>query len=319
MSDLTNKLRLLRQQAGVVAGAAPRPSRSASHSIDDLRRLLGIRHRLAISAGPSQDRKLPGVELAPGLSLVEELLPIAQPAAMLDAEFASMGPIEADRLLHFDTETTGLAGGTGTRAFMIGAADWHQGFLRIRQLLITELRGEGAMLEAFAEWLRPDTVLVSYNGRCFDSPLLVTRYRLSRRANALKDIAHLDLLFPVRRRFRGAWENCRLATVEKRLLKVLREDDLPGSEAPAAWLTFLRGGSARDLRRVLQHNRQDVISLADLAFRLAALAGESHDDGCKRSVLVAAAGATGGASAAADVAAAHAGERETTPAGADRG
>jgi uncharacterized protein len=71
-------------------------------------------------------------------------------------------------------------------------------------------------------------------------------------------------LYPTRRRYKGRWENCRLATIERQVLGVVREDDLPGSEAPAAWLSFLRGGSARNLRRVADHNRQDLASLGGL-------------------------------------------------------
>jgi hypothetical protein len=130
------------------------------------------------------------------------------------------------------------------------------------------MAAETAMLEAFASWLAAESVLVSYNGRCYDSPLLATRYRLARMANPLAGLAHADLLFPVRRHFRGVWENCRLATVERNWLQVIREDDLPGSEAPRAWLDYLRGGSAVNLRRVREHNDQDLRSLALLALRL---------------------------------------------------
>jgi uncharacterized protein YprB with RNaseH-like and TPR domain len=112
-------------------------------------------------------------------------------------------------------------------------------------------------------------VLVSYNGKCYDAPLLATRYRLARMSNPLTGLRHLDLLHPVRRRWKGVWENCRLATVERQLLGVLREDDLPGSEAPAAWLTYLRGGSAANLRRVAHHNAQDLRSLAGLLLYMA--------------------------------------------------
>ena len=93
--------------------------------------------------------------------------------------------------------------------------------------------------------------------------------RLARLCNPMAGLRHLDLLFPVRRRFRGVWENCRLATVERQWLGVLREDDLPGSEAPGAWLDYLRGGSARNLRRVIEHNDQDLRSLGALLLRLA--------------------------------------------------
>ncbi len=114
-------------------------------------------------------------------------------------------------------------------------------------------------------------MLVSYNGKCYDAPLLATRYRLARLPNPLAGLAHLDLLHPVRRHWKGQWENCRLATAERQLLGVVREDDLPGSEAPAAWLTYLRGGSAANLRRVAEHNAQDLKSLAGVLLHMAAL------------------------------------------------
>ena len=172
-------------------------------------------------------------------------------------------------MLLFDTETTGLSGGTGTRAFMVGASDFVPGGLRVRQLLITHLSAEPAMLREFSRWLAEDTRLVSYNGRCYDAPLLAARYRLARQGSPLAGIEHLDLLFPTRRRYRGVWENCRLATIERRALGIVREDDLPGSEAPGAWLQYLRGGDACLLRRVLQHNFQDVVTLAHLLLHLA--------------------------------------------------
>jgi uncharacterized protein YprB with RNaseH-like and TPR domain len=234
---------------------------------EDLRRLLGIRTRLQTRI-VAPDRDLPGIEIAPGLLYVEKRYPAFDTPIEINVAFANLGSIQRQQLLHFDTETTGLSGGTGTRAFMIGASDWLDGRLRVRQLYLTTMAGEQAMLKLFASWLHSETVLVSYNGRCYDSPLLATRYRLARMSNPLSGLRHLDLLFPVRRRFRGVWENCRLATVERQWLGVLREDDLPGSEAPRAWLDYLRGGSARNLRRVLAHNDQDLRSLDALLLRL---------------------------------------------------
>jgi uncharacterized protein YprB with RNaseH-like and TPR domain len=241
-----------------------------------LRRLLGLRERIGPAFAPSsgisaQDRELEGAVFADGLRLHEHCVQWPLPEA---ASFAIDDGVERryDRVMLFDTETTGLAGGTGTRAFMIGAADWQPGRLRVRQLTLTSMAGEAAMLREFARWLAPDTVLVSYNGRSYDAPLLATRYRLARLTNPLSGLAHLDLLHPVRRRYRGVWEYCRLATVERQLLGIVREDDLPGSEAPRAWRDYLRGGSARDLRRVGQHNAQDLRSLAGVLIRLGQVA-----------------------------------------------
>ena len=253
---------------------AGKPKAAASSSLSpDLRRLL--QRHAQLKRGPaylaSSDRDVPGIELSPGLRYTEANVDWLAPPAIIDASFARMDPVHHQHLLHFDTETTGLAGGTGTRAFMIGAADWHDGRFRIRQLTITSMAAETAMLRTFASWLADDTVLVSYNGKCYDSPLLKTRYRLARLPDPLSGLGHLDLLHPVRRHWKGQWENCRLATAERELLGVVREDDLPGSEAPAAWLTYLRGGSARNLRRVLAHNNQDLKSLAGVLLYMARL------------------------------------------------
>jgi uncharacterized protein YprB with RNaseH-like and TPR domain len=266
----------------------PKP---AAQSIESLRRLLGVRARTAVPLPPRGpvDRSLPGTEIAPGLRLVETHLPMPVSAVALSLAFAARRTpvrgragaiasampdiVDPRDLLFFDTETTGLAGGTGTRAFMIGAADFHRhpdfgDGLRVRQLLIATMAAEADMLRAFAGWLSPSTVLASYNGRCYDAPLLAARYRLARLPDPLRGLRHLDLLFPVRRRFRGVWENCRLATAERNWLGILREDDLPGSEAPRAWLDYLRGGDARDLRRVLAHNDQDLRTLGALLLKL---------------------------------------------------
>tara|TARA_R110002020_G_scaffold36874_19_gene110766 strand:- start:3694 stop:4575 length:882 start_codon:yes stop_codon:yes gene_type:complete len=283
---LAQRLRLLQGQAGKApAVPGPLPQMEAKQSRangtrpevpENIRRLLGLRARAAVRpVTPLRppDRHLPGDEIAPGLRYFESRHEAPALAPVLDVSFAkNFETVAPAQLLCFDTETTGLAGGTGTRAFMIGAADRVDGQLRIRQLMTTTMAAERAMLEAFARWLQPDTVLVSYNGRSYDAPLLKTRYRLARMPCPIAPLAHLDLLHPVRRRYRGLWENCRLATVERQLLKVLREDDLPGSEAPRAWRDYLAGGPATDLRRVLAHNHTDVRSLMQLLAHMATTA-----------------------------------------------
>jgi uncharacterized protein len=271
VSALAARLRQLRAQSGLRSALTPpKPTLSP-----DVLRLIQGRSRIQ-SAGqrfPSRDRQVPGIEIAPGLVLTETIMDWGRPSALIDTAFARWEePVAHNRLLHFDTETTGLAGGTGTRAWMIGAADWlTDGRFRVRQLTTTTMGAETAMLRTFAQWLQRDTVLVSYNGKCYDSPLLKTRYRLARLPDPLSGLGHLDLLHPVRRHWKGVWENCRLATAERELLGVVREDDLPGSEAPAAWLSYLRGGSAANLRRVLTHNLQDLKSLAGVLLHLARL------------------------------------------------
>ncbi|QWT21449.1 ribonuclease H-like domain-containing protein [Bacillus sp. NP157] len=270
MSDLAARLKALRAQAGVrqPVVAKPAPAKApATVDLAALRRMAGVRDRLGlVRAVPSRPatREVPGEEIAPGLRLLEQHFAWPEPPEEFDLAFARLTTARREHLLHFDTETTGLAGGTGTRAFMIGAADWVGGRLRVRQLYMTSMAAETAMLSEFARWVHADTVLVSYNGKSYDAPLLSTRYRLARLANPLVGLVHVDLLHPMRRRYRQVWENCRMQTAERKLLRIVREDDLPGSEAPRAWLTYLRGGSSTDLVRVAEHNLQDVRSLSGL-------------------------------------------------------
>lgn len=166
--------------------------------------------------------------------------------------------------LFLDTETTGLSGGAGTVVFVVGLARFDGRTLELKQYLITRFGAEAAMLQCLAEQIRRSDALVSYNGKSFDLPLLASRFRLHGVENPFVDKPHFDLLHPVRRRFRKAWENCRLATVEQRLLGFERQQDLPGAEAPAAWLDFVKSGRYRPLRGVLKHNRLDLLSLAVL-------------------------------------------------------
>jgi uncharacterized protein YprB with RNaseH-like and TPR domain len=174
-----------------------------------------------------------------------------------------------------DTETSGLAGGTGTWAFVCGIARIRDDRLIIRQYLLTRLDAEPDFIGQVAAELAAANLLISYNGKTFDLPLLSTRLQLAapdRLRDALPaDRPHLDLLHTVRRAYAGRWPDCRLATCEQRLLGLHRAGDLPGAEAPAAWLDWLRHGDGRRLGPVLRHNRTDLISLAALIPALVAV------------------------------------------------
>ena len=137
-----------------------------------------------------------------------------------------------------------------------------------RQLLLPEQSGEEGYLEALAELIPPDACLVSYNGRSFDWPLLVTRYRLHGRA-APAYASHLDLLPLARVLWRHRLVDARLASVEAAICGVRRRHDLPGGLVPARYLDYLRSGHGGLLRLVLEHNRQDVVSMALLLCVLA--------------------------------------------------
>ena len=167
------------------------------------------------------------------------------------------------RVTCLDIETTGLSGGTGTAVFNVGVAVARGDEVELRQWLLTGFSGEAAMLRDVAAWLGDAGLLISYNGKCFDVPLLRDRTRLQRLAD-LPEPPHLDLLYPVRRLFGGIWPSCRLAEAERRLLGLERRQDLPGAEAPRAWRAYLAGEPGHGLERVLAHNALDVLSLVAL-------------------------------------------------------
>ncbi len=184
-------------------------------------------------------------------------------------------------LVCLDTETTGLATAAGTVAWLIGLGWWEGEQFRQAQLLLPDHADERALLSAMAGLIAPDAWLVTYNGRGFDWPLLVARYRLARRA-APVHAGHLDLLPVVRRLFRHRMENARLRTAESALLGMHRIGDIEGWEIPSRYLRFLRGGPADDLVDVVRHNDQDVRSLA----RLLALLETSLGDPVRRAAAV---------------------------------
>ena len=169
--------------------------------------------------------------------------------------------------IYFDTETTGLSGGSGTLAFLIGSARLSPGTVELQQLLLTRFAAEPALLSAFANTLTTEDRLISYNGKSYDLPLLLTRYRMQALTQPFTDMPHLDLLHPVRRLLGRCWPDCRLITLEQRLLGLRRYNDLPGAEAPAAWFDYVRQGHGERLIQVVEHNRQDIISLV-LAHRM---------------------------------------------------
>lgn len=171
---------------------------------------------------------------------------------------------------YFDTETTGLSTGAGTVIFLAAVARVVDGLITVRQYLLPDYPHEPALLRAIAADLAMAPRLVTYNGRAFDMPMLSARltvHGLFREAAALP-ADHDDLLPDARRLFRRPLGGARLADVEAGVLGVRRTSDCPGSEVPARYFGYLRGGSPDVLAEVLDHNFQDVASLALLEAEL---------------------------------------------------
>jgi uncharacterized protein YprB with RNaseH-like and TPR domain len=209
------------------------------------------------------DRVFP-LNFVHGDTTLDELL--GAPLHLLDGCTA-----QPHELLFLDTETTGLAGGTGTLPFLLGLSRIENDTLRVRQFFLTGFKGERALLHEALPWYKDAAHLVSFNGKTFDLPLLVSRYRLARLRDPFTRLGHLDLLYPTRTAFASTWSDCRLQTAERRLLNFHRHDDLPGHLVPQVWFDFVRAGHFQQVPGILEHNRWDLVSLTTLAARMATL------------------------------------------------
>jgi uncharacterized protein YprB with RNaseH-like and TPR domain len=188
--------------------------------------------------------------------------PAAVPVLSGDPTLAGF---DLHRAVFLDTETTGLNGGAGTAAFLVGVGFVRDDRFVVRQYVMRDYEEEAALLGALAEDLRGFRHLVTYNGRTFDLPLLETRYRLCRTRFPLARASHLDLLAPARRLWKERLVSCRLQSLERSLLSLERHEDVPGEEIPRIYFDYVRRRDGRALARVLEHNRLDVVSLAAVA------------------------------------------------------
>jgi uncharacterized protein YprB with RNaseH-like and TPR domain len=163
-----------------------------------------------------------------------------------------------------DTETTGLAGGTGTCAFLVGVGRITPEGFRVRQFFMRDYVEEPSLLDALARFLAPFRVLITYNGRAFDQPLLETRYRLNRARPPFARFEHLDLLYGARRLWKLRFQSCRLVELEQQVLGFERQGDVPGALIPALYFDYLHSGDGSRLLPVFEHNALDILTLACL-------------------------------------------------------
>ena len=172
-------------------------------------------------------------------------------------------PDDPRRLLFIDVETTGLAGGTGTYAFLVGVGALEADRFVVTQYFMRDFDDEPALLALLAPRLAGAAGVVTFNGSGFDLPLLETRFILGRHRWPTR-LPHLDLMTPARRVWVRCFPDCRLATVEREALGLVREQDVAGALIPTLYFQFLRTRRARPLTRVFAHNRDDVLSVAAL-------------------------------------------------------
>jgi uncharacterized protein len=164
-----------------------------------------------------------------------------------------------------DTETSGMAGGTGTYAFLVGVGRFVDGKFNLQQFFLRDPSEEPAMLESLIHFLAPCEALVTFNGKAFDAPLLRTRYSLHRIPVPFSDYAHLDLLPLARRLWRDRLPSRALKYLEEHVLGFTRaSEEVPGYEIPWLYFDYLRTGDARPLGGVFYHNAMDVVAMAAL-------------------------------------------------------
>ncbi len=236
---------------------ATRPAPDATEGAARRRASTIGAERLAVAVGGELVRTALGSYVV--VEAPTTLLPVdRQRLALLPGQPPADAP-----LLCLDTETTGLATAAGTLAFLVGLGWWEGSLFRQVQLLLPDHADEAALLAELAARIPRNGWLVTYNGRGFDWPLLVARFRMAG-ANPPLHAGHLDLLPLVRRVFRHRMTDARLGSVEHELLGLRRHGDIPGWEIPSRYLDYLRFGEPGPLVDVVRHNDEDVRSLARL-------------------------------------------------------
>jgi uncharacterized protein len=300
--DLTSRLRAIVRPAGKPAGqeGSATPRRELTYEPDDGRRYeatldldqvacaLGGRvienafgRCLAIDRRYESDRwhgnvRIGDVEIADpeSLRLLDPVLELQQPR---DAAVAVSGKMT----VFIDLETTGLSGGAGTVPFLVGCGYFDVGAFQVRQFLLTSYRAERAMLAAVADLFADADLIITYNGKTFDVPVMETRWAFHRMRASLDEVPHFDMLHPARRLWRMQSVltddgGCRLTTLERVLLGMRRTGDVDGFEIPGRFFQFLRTADARPLEPVLEHNRLDLVSLAAVTGRALQLATQGE-------------------------------------------
>jgi hypothetical protein len=172
--------------------------------------------------------------------------------------------VDSRRVLFFDSETTGLAGGTGTVPFMLGFAFFAEQVFQVRIFLLQDIDKEGEFLAAVDDFLSQGhfSATVTFNGKAFDFPLLETRYILQRRRLLLLDLPHLDFLFPARTLWKNTFDSRRLGYLGEMLLGLSRGDDIDASAIPGLYFSFLRRGDFSLIEPIIEHNAMDLVGLA---------------------------------------------------------
>jgi uncharacterized protein YprB with RNaseH-like and TPR domain len=259
MPSLSDKLKSLGVKVGASEVKPPVPA-GASHSVDTvadgvwIETIYGKTYRMDQAFAPDYVHGEQPLSLNAPLGLVGEW-----------AHVESADQIPTENIYFLDTETSGLSGGTGTFAFLVGIGHFSKEGFRFTQFFLQDPSAEPALLAALSEYLTDCQALVTFNGKSFDAPILATRYALHNIHFPLRGTAHLDMLPLSRRLWKDRLPSRRLGFLENILLGVERmEDEVPGYLVPQIYFDYLHTRDARPLKGVFYHNTVDVISLAGL-------------------------------------------------------
>ena len=214
-------------------------------------------------------RETHGLDYCHGSHALSDLLAQPRQTPAWLARDERLTGVEPGRIAFIDTETTGLAGGSGTYTFLVGVGVFEGDAFVIHQFFMRDYGEEPAQFEALGDLLDRMEAVVSFNGKSFDLPLLETRFIMNRQPARLAGAPHLDLLAPARRIWKHRLDSCALSSLEGNVLGVQRtQADVPGWLIPELYVEYTRTGDARNLARVFYHNAQDILSLVTLATRL---------------------------------------------------
>ena len=239
--------------------------------------MLSLRDKLRATQGAPR-RSMPAKPAAQDCYVRETRFPLPEGTHIADGVLSLMQgdadiPIHTapEDYLFLDTETTGLSHGAGTVAFLVGVGKIEDGGLTVRQYLMRDYDEESFVLRRVQQDLEDCSVLVTYNGRSFDMPLLETRFIMQRIPMDFESIPHADLLHTARRVWKLRLKRCTLSTLEELIFHEPREDDLPGADVPQRYFDYLKQHDFSLLEDILKHNAQDIATLARLLFRLGSL------------------------------------------------
>lgn len=258
MPTLSDRLKALGVKIGTQALSTPNKERS--FPVEDIASGRFVDTGNGSTYLIEQDYTIDYIQGEVGLRISTKPQTIAEWAG--DQQIAEDDP---ESLVFLDTETSGLAGGTGTFAFLVGVGRYTPTGFHLAQFFMRDPIEEPALLLALEEFLAPCRTVVSFNGKAFDVPLLDTRYILQGWKSPFKDFSHIDLLHLARRLWRDRLPSRTLANLEVQILHASRTDEeIPGWMIPQIYFDYLRDGDARPLLRVFYHNAMDVVSLAAL-------------------------------------------------------